>query len=264
MQQFCYSRLLRESRLPVYDADLHWRFIRSASDAMFQCAELSLAATKVWQDQAALACNPNAKLAQSPAPMPTDPIAAWAWAFDAWRSPAKSQYAPQYSPILPFQPTGTSLAPNAMMAAMNPWAFLMGSINSTTRPATNMFSPPFGLPLPNPFLNQIFGTQAPALGPEAWLGMVRAFWSSPAMSWTMYQSPMAAMMVSAGMPYAMALPAARASTSALDAAEAARQQALKVFSAYRSDGGHASTQVIEWPFPTNIIMGDGTRRNTRH
>lgn len=244
----------------MYDADLHWRFIRSAADAMFQCAELSLAATKVWQDQAALAINPKAKSTQEAAPMPTDPIAAWAWAFDAWRGPSK----PQNNPMSYWQLPNHDSAPNAFMTFMNPWAFLLAANNPASRQATHMFSQPFGLPFSNPFLNQAFGTQTLATGPDVWLAMMRAFWSQPAMSWTMYQSPMAAMMVSAGMPYAMALPAARASTSALDAAEAARQQALKVFSAYRSDGGHASTQVIEWPFPTNIIMGDGTRRNTRH
>lgn len=227
---------------------------------MFQCAELSLAATKVWQDQAAVALNPHAKPTQRHVPIPTDPIAAWAWAFDAWRTPANSQQAS----ISPWQLPCSSAAPNAMMAAMTPWAFLMGANNPVTQPAANIYSPPFGLPFANPFSNQALGAPMPTLGPDLWLGMVQAFWSSPAMSWSMYQSPMAAMMVSAGMPYAMALPAARASTSALDAAEAARQQALKVFSAYRSDGGHASTQVIEWPFPTNIIMGDGTRRNVRH
>lgn len=260
MQQFCYSCFFRESRPPVYDADLHWRFIRSAADAMFQCAELSLAATKIWQDQAAVALNPHAKPTQRHAPIPTDPITAWAWAFDALRTPVNTQQAS----FSPWQLPSSSAAPNVFMAAMNPWAFLISANNPATRPSTNIYTPPFGLPFANPFSNQNFGASTPTTGPEFWLGMMQSFWSLPAMSWSMYQSPIAAMMVSAGMPYAMALPASRASTSALDAAEAARQQALKVFSAYRSDGGHASTQVIEWPFPTNIIMGDGTRRNIRH
>ena len=49
-----------------------------------------------------------------------------------------------------------------------------------------------------------------------------AFWGvSP---WNVYQGPMIATMLSYGVPYAVAAPTARASTSALDAADAVRAQ----------------------------------------
>jgi hypothetical protein len=47
--------------------------------------------------------------------------------------------------------------------------------------------------------------------------------------WTMYQAPMVAMMLSYGVPYAVAAPTARASTSAMDAADAAYAQWRLVF-----------------------------------
>jgi hypothetical protein len=55
----------------------------------------------------------------------------------------------------------------------------------------------------------------------------QAFWGvSP---WTYYQGPMVAMMLYYGVPYAVAAPAARASTSAMDAADAACTQWRLVF-----------------------------------
>jgi hypothetical protein len=56
---------------------------------------------------------------------------------------------------------------------------------------------------------------------------VQAFWGIT--PWTMYQAPMVAMMLSYGVPYAVAAPTARASTSAMDAADAACAQWRLVF-----------------------------------
>ncbi len=65
-------------------------------------------------------------------------------------------------------------------------------------------------------------------------------WPMRMMPWSFYQGPMVGMMLSAGMPYAVAAPAARASTSAMDAAEAAQQQLQLIFSSYRNDSGYAT------------------------
>jgi len=56
---------------------------------------------------------------------------------------------------------------------------------------------------------------------------VQAFWGVT--PWTVYQGPMVAMMLSYGVPYAVAAPAARAGTSAMDAADAACAQWRSVF-----------------------------------
>jgi hypothetical protein len=65
--------------------------------------------------------------------------------------------------------------------------------------------------------------------------VIPTFWGmSP---WTMYQGPMVAVMLSYGVPYAVAAPTARASTSAMDAADAACAQWRLVFG---SDEGQKS------------------------
>ena len=56
------------------------------------------------------------------------------------------------------------------------------------------------------------------------------------------------MIMSAGMPYKVASPSAKASTAAMDAAHAAHQQMDKIYSAYRSDGGHAAAQIVMMPW----------------
>jgi hypothetical protein len=72
-------------------------------------------------------------------------------------------------------------------------------------------------------------TTAFAAGNSQWSlpPSILAFWGvSP---WTFYQGPMMAMMLSHGVPYAVAAPTARASTSAMDAADAACMQWRLVF-----------------------------------
>jgi hypothetical protein len=66
-----------------------------------------------------------------------------------------------------------------------------------------------------------------AMANAAFPPAVQAFWG--ATPWTFYQGPMVAMMLSYGVPYAVAAPTARASTSAMDAADAACAQWRLVF-----------------------------------
>jgi hypothetical protein len=51
-------------------------------------------------------------------------------------------------------------------------------------------------------------------------------------------------MMSAGVPRAVAMPAAEANLAAMDAADAAKASFDRAFSAYRTDGGFAATQVL--------------------
>ena len=64
-------------------------------------------------------------------------------------------------------------------------------------------------------------------GDAFWPASAQAFWGTA--PWTLYQGPMMAMMLSYGIPYAVAAPTARASTSAMDAADAACTQWRLVF-----------------------------------
>jgi hypothetical protein len=70
------------------------------------------------------------------------------------------------------------------------------------------------------------------------------FW--PAASWRQSQVvwPMAFAMISFGVPRGVAFPAAEANASALEAAEAAGAVLQNAFSSYRSEGGHASAQLV--------------------
>jgi len=64
-------------------------------------------------------------------------------------------------------------------------------------------------------------------GAPFWPASIPAAWGTT--PWALYQGPMMAMMLSYGIPYAVAAPAARASTSAMDAADAACTQWRLVF-----------------------------------
>lgn len=68
---------------------------------------------------------------------------------------------------------------------------------------------------------------------KAWWGLF-PFEGNP-VSW-----PMAFHMMKAGVPRDVALPAAEANIAAMDAARIAQQSVARIFSAYQSDGGHAS------------------------
>jgi hypothetical protein len=72
-----------------------------------------------------------------------------------------------------------------------------------------------------------------------------AFWSWPwrMMPWACYQSPLIVAMMSSGMPYSVASPAAKASTSAMDAAEALQEQWQLIIEAFRTDGDRGSPRM---------------------
>src|SRR5690606_5022061 len=73
---------------------------------------------------------------------------------------------------------------------------------------------------------------------------VRAWWGLFPLEGNPASWPMAYAMMTAGVPRAVALPAAEANVAALDAADAAQTSIDRVFSSYRSDSGFAATPVI--------------------
>lgn len=99
-----------------------------------------------------------------------------------------------------------------------------------------------GSPQQNPALSawQAMMSWPHAMSPNiSWPATQLSFWPEPSsgvfyypaglVPWSLYQAPMIAMMVSSGVPYAVAAPTARAGTSALDAAEAAYGQWRLIF-----------------------------------
>jgi hypothetical protein len=63
--------------------------------------------------------------------------------------------------------------------------------------------------------------------------------------------PMAFMMMSQGVPQAVAWPTAEANAAVLDAAEIARRSIKQAFASYQSEGGHAAGGNV-WP-PTDML-----------
>jgi hypothetical protein len=196
----------------VYDAELHARFMRGASDAFFEGFSAMWAASMAFQ----ASLQPTfaggaAPAARSFDPMPLEPVAAWAWAFDAFRG------------------SSTFAAPSSGQFSF--------------------FAPPFAQ----------FTPTAPSDPAQFWTWMVDAYWTWPAMSWSLFQGPMTMMLVSSGLPYAVAAPAAKASAGALEAADAMRLSAIKTFSYFHTDGGHASVQI----FPPHPRPASGDRAQRR-
>ncbi len=98
---------------------------------------------------------------------------------------------------------------------------------------------------------------------DQWMKFYTDLWTRPqawvaSTPWAVWQTPMTMMLMSFGMPHSVASPAARASAASLDAADAAQQQLQKVYSAYRSDGGHAATQLIVMPWAIAASFMTGT------
>ena len=91
---------------------------------------------------------------------------------------------------------------------------------------------------------------AMAATPPAFSNAVQAFWGvSP---WTLYQGPMVAMMLSYGVPYAVAAPTARASTSAMDAADAAYAQWRLVFGSTEGRQSIERNLAFATPWPSYL------------
>lgn len=113
----------------------------------------------------------------------------------------------------------------------------------------SFFAPPFAH----------FTPSIPTDPAQFWSSMVDAYWTWPAMSWSLFQGPMTMMLVNSGLPYAVAAPAAKASAGALEAADAMRLSAIQTFSYFHTNGGHASVQI----FPPHPRPASGDRAQRR-
>jgi hypothetical protein len=126
---------------------------------------------------------------------PVEPVSWTAW-FGDWTPVAR---APSFAPAAPSQ-----------QDFMQSWLAMAGACSA-------YWSGVGAVPA-----SQSVAMMATVLPPS-----VQAFWGVT--PWTVYQGPMVAMMLSYGVPYAVAAPTARAGTSAMDAADAACAQWRLVF-----------------------------------
>jgi len=99
-------------------------------------------------------------------------------------------------------------------SAFNMWVGYWEAASAPAQPVLPLpdfwsaWTPPAG----NPFL----------ASPSDWSAF--PFWQAMPMPWSFYQAPLMAMMLTYGVPYSVAAPTARASTCAMDAADAACSQ----------------------------------------
>ena len=222
----------------MLDFDLQMRFFKSASDAFVEFTSAAFASAAHIQDQITHSVSQPGQSSYDSGFNAFSPLSWWSAAIAQPSQSAFFSATPNFGPAF-FQ------VPSAMMSPMAPLAQFWSAF----------------LPAPAP-LTPAFGTQAFGLGGNgidfglndmmrAWgapaVSWTQPFSWTPPFSWTMYQWPWTMMLISAGMPHAIASPTARGSAASLDAADAAREQMSRLFSAYRSDGGHASAQIVQSP-----------------
>lgn len=195
----------------VLDFSLQMRFWRGVTEAFLEGTTASLAAASEFQSHLLAPSNNVAKVPPVVAAPLMNPFGWWQDML-AINPFFATRPDPQPAPSNPYQ----------HFAVWNPWA---------------AWAPPRPAPVT----------------PENWMKLAMDLWTRPPMwaatnPWAMWQTPMTAMMMSAGMPFSVASPAARAGAASMDAADAAHQQMQKVYSAYRSDGGHAAAQLVVLPW----------------
>lgn len=193
----------------MFDFDLNARFWRSATEAMFEGAAAAFAAATTLNEH--FTAPPTSRRPEPVGFAMFDPM--------GWFTSPNRTSLPAPSFELPYASNTVDM--------FNPYAWLRAWMPTNT-PLT-------------------------PCSPEQWMQLYSEFWTNSALGmssaspWAMWRTPLTVMMMSIGMPYAVASPAARASAASMEAADAARQQMAKAFAAYRTDGGHASAQLTPWP-----------------
>lgn len=175
----------------MFDVDLHFRFLRKATEAFFEFGQASVAATAAWQSHLHSQLTSN-----EPAPQ----FAPWPAWFNAWQVAIPPMPQSSRNDVFtPFWWTAWSWAPSPVA--------IWPTVPNVPWSSFPWASVPWAASIP---------TAAIGMSPS-WV------------PWGLYQTPMIAMMVSNGVPYAVAAPTARAGTSAMDAAGAAYAQWRLIF-----------------------------------
>jgi hypothetical protein len=136
--------------------------------------------------------------------------------------------------------------------------FWAQAAKTTTSRQNDDFQPskPYLVTGPRPYRSAFAPAPAPVSTPldlfkvsNAWASSpmfapMRAWWGLFPLEGNPTSWPMAYAMMTAGVPRAVALPAAEANIAAMDAAEAASASIDRAFSTYRSESGFAVAQII--------------------
>ncbi len=198
----------------MLDPDLQRRFARHCTDAAFGYSAATTAAYAAFADQV---LNFWSGVLQ-PEPAKREP--------DLWRWPlptaeAAKPAALSMNPFAWMLPAPAPVAPKVPSLPTNPWEAMAAFADAMSATMGTMSSTP---------IKSIAGPTNPM---AAWLSMLP--FATPSPAW-----PMAVVMMSSGVPHAVAWPAAEANVAVLDAAEVARRSIKNAFASYQTEGGHAA------------------------
>lgn len=208
----------------MWDFDLQLRFAKSMSDALFGMASMAVGAASEVQQKALHALDDRSSPPIAEA-SPFDPFGAFGWwsAFLPQSASATALSTPSafsWPAVFPAMPSWPGFPPHV---EQNPWSAAMTAAGEFQQMAANSM---------------------------AGADMIRSFWPAAAwqpFTWTMYKWPMTAMMISAGVPHAVASPAADAGMATMDAVDAAREQASLIFAYFGGDTAKGVTPSNAWP-----------------
>lgn len=220
----------------MLDPDLQQKFIKRCADAAFSYQAASTAAYAAFTDQV---INFWSGVLQPAASKPSVPA----------RQAAALPFANPFTTGSPFSPFAWALPQPSVPAAAplpslaDPWKAMAAFAEAMSGALSNMSAMPVH-------------TAATSANPmTAWLS---AFPMAAPAAW-----PMAWMMMSNGVPHAVAWPTAEANVAVLDAADVARRSIKKAFASYQTESGHAGGGNV-WPpaqmltLMTAIPMNIGT------
>ena len=209
----------------MLDPELQQRFARHCAEAAFGYSAAGTAAYAAFAEQVLNFWT----AALQPTPPKREP--------DPWRWPVPLSPPTPAAPPALLNPFAWALpqpapAPKAPSLPTNPWEAMAQFANVMTGAMSAMSATP------------VRSAATPANPMAAWL---TAFpFATPNAAW-----PMAFMMMSSGVPHAVAWPTAEANVAVLDAADVARRSIKQAFSAYQTESGHAAGGGA-WP-PVEIM-----------
>lgn len=207
----------------MLDPELQQRFARHCTEAAFGYSSASTAAYAAFADQVLSFW--TSVLQPPPPKREPQPSDLWRWPVPLSPAPAPAPANPAalFNPFawLPQIPAPAPPAPKAPALPTNPWEAMAQFAEVMSGALSAMSSTP---------VKPLRTAKDPM---SAWL---TAFpFTPPTAAW-----PMAFMMMSQGVPHAVAWPTAEANAAVLDAAEVARRSIKQAFASYQSEGGHAA------------------------
>jgi hypothetical protein len=209
----------------MLDPQLQERFARRCADAAFGYQAASTAAYAAFTEHVLNFWSDALKT-------PREEAQTWNWPMPSAAPPAApAPFNPFAAFMLPWATPPMPPKPQAPAVPANPWEAMLAFTNAMTGAMAPVGSSALmAVPGANPFANSML----------AWWSMFPT--ANQSAAW-----PMAFMMMSSGVPHAVAWPTAEANAAVMDAADAATQSIKQVMASYRTDSGHGAASSAAWP-----------------